>query len=296
MWPLLSLCMLMASRWLLEGALPGTASTLVSEGAGCVVIGGSLALYAGLRRKLPFRGSVGGRGFLVRVSAVVSILLAPALAAQVSGRHISSNNATLALALTPAVVAVADSVLGEVGQGDLSGLLWPGLAGITGLLLLLPQPAFAGWRPWLGLFVMPLLVGVGAVVLLPDHAAVKGSSDVRSEFWFLVFGCLLGGTVLCFWGKQQGELWREAQRACALDVVSLTLMFLALYRLRAVRWSAQFILIPLLGLMEGMLFLRPILDLRSWIGMGLIALGAIRQVLPRARATEGWQRLHEPEA
>ena len=52
------------------------------------------------------------------------------------------------------------------------------------------------------------------------------------------------------------------------------LTLLVLRRLGVVRWSAQFLLIPLLTLLEGVLLLRPVLDFRSWMAFVLLAVSS----------------------
>jgi drug/metabolite transporter (DMT)-like permease len=294
LWPLGALCLLSGSRWLVEGALPQTASTLSTEGIGCLMAAGlvgALALRSRSRpRVLPQSGlqalSVGVAGALV--------LTGPALAQVVAGSRISPDNGTLALALAPLVVAMLASGSGSTEGRDLPGMLWPGLAALTGLLLLLPQPAYSEWRPWLGLCTMPVLVSVGAWWFKRDWdeserrsgwggigLGLIGGAVVFAVLWVAKFGFGSDGGSSAF----GGPFWSGAWAGCGLDGLSALLALLALQRLRAVRWASQFLFIPFLALLEGMILLRPVLDVRSWVGLALVGLGAAYQLFRSPEAS-----------
>jgi threonine/homoserine efflux transporter RhtA len=72
----------------------------------------------------------------------------------------------------------------------------------------------------------------------------------------------------------------------ACDGVLALLSLLVLARLGAVRWSAQFALLPLLILLQGILILRPTITVRWVAGMLLIATASIYLLLPQAEETE----------
>jgi threonine/homoserine efflux transporter RhtA len=55
---------------------------------------------------------------------------------------------------------------------------------------------------------------------------------------------------------------------------------LALSRLGANRWSAQFVLVPLLILIEGMVLVRPGITTRWVVGLALVALASVYLLLP----------------
>ena len=62
--------------------------------------------------------------------------------------------------------------------------------------------------------------------------------------------------------------------------------FPLLARMGAERWSAQFALLPLFILLEGMLILRPPLMLRPVIGLLLLAVAGIYLLLPQTEEQE----------
>lgn len=294
-WPLGALCLLSGSRWLLEGALPQAASTLSTEGVGCLMAAGLVGLLA-LRSRVrlgdypPLRF----QGLVIGVAGAL-VLAGPAVAQVIAGRRISPDNGTLALALAPVVVAMLASGSGSAEGRDLPGMLWPGLAALTGLLLLLPQPAYSEWRPWLGLCSMPALVSVGAWWfgqgwddggLRPSSwggisLGLIGGAVVFAVLWVATIGFGSDGGSSAF----RGGFWSGAWAGCGLDGLSALLALLALQRLHAVRWVSQFLWIPLVGLLEGVVFLWPVLDARSWVGLGLVGVGAAYQLFRSADAS-----------
>ncbi len=274
-WPLGLLCVLVSSRWLIEQAVPSAASSFWTQAVGCLLAAGCVGGFRAIRSR---SGVV--LHSRVTVKGVLGYTLAfsgPALAGSLFGKHISSNNGTLAMALTPVVIATTVSVLDSSGDGDLIGSLLPGLAGLTGLLLLLPQPTFRSWMPWCALGAMPLLAGAGATMSQRLEQPKESRADAGP--YSLVFGLVMAGITFGVLATLQRRGSAGSGTACGLDALTALLSLLTLARMGAVRWGAQFLLIPLLGLVEGTVLLHPFLDVWSWIGMGLIALGSLRLLL-----------------
>ena len=302
-WPFAALCLLAGSRWLQEGALPATQSTAGSEAAGCIMAAGLVGFSGALRStgaqarqsRLPFWRTVG---------AAAVVLTAPAVAAAVSSRHVSGNDATLALALTPVVVAVASAANGTAETGGLAGRLWPGLAGMAGLLLLIPPPDFSGWRFVAALGALPLLSGCAAAGVQRGLEEAPGDTSPsrgrlarklsgslpRNPLGWEFFALLAAAAVFALlgprthWGQPQGG---SSFPAAGLDGLTFLLSLLVLRRLGAIGWAAQFLAIPLLTLLEGAGVLRPVLDLRSWIGFALLAVSSGYLLLPGS-ADQDW--------
>ncbi len=282
------LVLLTASRWLFEGMVPGSGSTPASEALGAVLAGcaflGSAAF--GAKGRSASAGSGQGR-WLRQVLAGCVVLTAPSLATLVAGRALGSNNGTFALTLTSVVVAVGGPVVSSQAEWDVVGRLWPGLAGSAGLLLLVPQPSFASWRPWLGLSALPLLTGVGAVIFQAVRPAVEdpdqrvSSAKASAKAREAALSCFLAALVL--FTLHQFLLRARVQveglaGAAVLDGATLYLSLLVLSRAGAVGWSAQFLVVPLLVVVEGVVLLHPVLDARSWLGMGLLLVSGVRQM------------------
>ena len=84
----------------------------------------------------------------------------------------------MALALTPVVIAVSEAATRH-SRETLAGRLWPGLAAIAGLLLLLIQPSLSNPAVDLVLVLTPLLTGCGAVLFCSAHEQPSGGFQQR---------------------------------------------------------------------------------------------------------------------
>ena len=281
-WPMGTLCLLGGSRWLLEGARPAAQSTYATQSLGflsAAAILGIGELWA--KRNLKERGS---GTFLLwlqqrprRVAGGVCALAGTGVASTITARTIRADDATLALALTSCVVAVGAAAMDSTAAPDMTARLWPGLAAIAGLLLLLPQPRVQDWRLGLALLAMPLLTGLGAaffseVKVSPNSAAEP--SRLGSAAWPSLLGAAAVYGILAWVSGRHESAFSSAstltKEAVSLDGTIAFLTMLSLLRLGAMRWSAQFILVPLVALLEGVVFLRPQLDSRSWLAFVLL--------------------------
>ena len=207
------------------------------------------------------------------------MLTGPAVAQALSSRYVSADDATLALCLTPVVVAVAASAT-ALEAGDMAARLWPGLAGAAGLLLLLPQPSLSGWRFVVALLALPLLAGIGAVHVTVTTEAAQTPTAVRGVSWLgatLFVSSLLFALLGLIAYRQSGAVGVSAL-AVAADGLQALLTILALQRLGAVRWSSQFLIVPLLTMLEGAVLLRPMLDTRSWLAFVLLGVSSGYQI------------------
>lgn len=209
--------------------------------------------------------------------AAALVLASPALSGAISDRHMNANAATLALALTPAVVAVAAAAY---GSGELAGSLWPGIAGLTGLLLLLPQPTLSSWRLDTALVAMPLISGISAAfVTFGAGASPAGEinatqrADRRIQGGLLLAAAIFG--VIALPGLLVGESGVFHPIAAVADGLTFWLLLWTLEHLGAARWSAQVLLTPLVTILEGVVLLRPTLTVRSWLGLLLLLVGGI---------------------
>ena len=278
-WPFVALCLMVSSRWVLEGAHPEAVSTAATEALGCFSAGCLVAGWAWWR-------SIRGRPLRSRTVPEINLSLAagllvsgPALASLIADRHLSGENATLALSLTPVVVAVASQHFYAETQENLTARLWPGLAGMAGLLLLLAQPKFSSWRFTAALAAMPLIAGVAAAFVRSRLHSLETSPLVTlpdDQRWLvpwptaaLIAAALVFGVLALRASGFQRE-FSCSPLAASLDGITASLSLLVLARAGAVRWSAQFLAIPLFTLLEGVFLLRPILDTRSWLAFTLL--------------------------
>lgn len=268
-WPLALLCLVRGSRWILSESLPGSVTTLGSAALGC---GSAAALYL-----LIFRPSAQkSRAQLLRPALSGALLITGPLLALLLPHSISPASVTMALALTPVVIAVAEAAARHTGE-TLAGRLWPGLAAIAGLLLLLTQPSLASPADDLILALTPVLTGCGAVLFSssPESrwripAALLGASAA------LALGAAINlATHVSTWPALPGL-------AAGFDALQALLALLALDRLSATRWSAQFAIVPLLILLEGLALIPSSLPARMLIGLLLLAFAALALLVPPA--------------
>ncbi len=275
-WPFVLLCVLGSSRWLLEGARPETASTNLTQAAGCLLAAGWLVLHALFFR----RRSDMSYGLLYKPLPAVCAgltIAGPSVWAVVSSRYIHAENVMLALALVPVVVAVAVPAFRASGSSDLAARLWPGLAGVTGLLLLVPQPTFSDWRFGLALAGMPVVGGTCAAFVSARSGSEARADGEAGDGFFSARALVV--SAMCFgflivWVNRGQESPQFSWVGSALDGMTFLCMLAVLERLGAVRWSAQFLLIPLLTLLEGVVFLRPFLTTRSWLAFALLGVSS----------------------
>ena len=192
---------------------------------------------------------------------------------------ITAGDATIALALCPVVIAVAASALQRESSRNPSAQLWPGLAAIAGLLLLLPEPSVRSVFGGLLLLGAPLLAGTGAVLVGEAEGVFAWTRAAALSGALLgagagnVLQALIRPPLLPAWTWSIG-------RASGIEALSLFLCFTVLLTLGARRWSAIFAVVPLLLSMEGLLLLRPPLSGRPFMGMGLLLWSSVSLLLP----------------
>lgn len=269
-WPFALLCLLHSSRWILSDAMPGTATTFGSAALGC---GSVAALYLLIVRPSALPRNSGPQ--IARVVLAGALVLAGPLIVLLRPALVPAESLTMALALTPVVLAVAETAVRHT-QTSLAGRLWPGLAAIAGLLLLLAQPSLSSPGADLLLALAPLLSGCGAVLFC----------STRPSAWRIP-AALFGGCAALALGAavnrlmHAGEGWPEMQGlAAGLDAGEALLSLLTLSRISATRWSAQFALVPLLTLLEGLAIMRSWIPARMIIGLLLLAAASIALLVP----------------
>ncbi len=276
-WPLALLCLVSGSRWVLDSTVPEARSTLASAAWGYGGAALTVLLWTLLRGVLFQRATI--RPLKLSNWPVVGlgalVLAGPAVSVEIAGRHIGGNTGTVAMALTPVVAAVGVSAY--AATGEVAGLLWPGLAGVAGLLLLLPFPDLSFWRTDLALASMPLIAGVGA------SAAGHRLSDIddvslqngHSTAWFAPALAVASAVFCCLSlsAMRGGERLSVSFTGAAADGLTSWLTLMVLARLGAMRWSAQFLLAPSVTILEGIFVVRPALTMRSWMGIALLVLG-----------------------
>ena len=276
-WPFVLLLLAGASRWGLAAVRPDAASTLASEAVGCAWA--ALVSLAFLIR-LPNAAPPQPTSNAVRLRWVLSgamLFGGPAVALLFRGQDLDSGSLTIALALTPVIIAIAASALGTESSDGIAGRIWPGLAAVAGLLLVLAQPTLGDARTGLALILAPALTGVGAVLFCMDQP--------RSAFRFVA--ALLGASALFAVALAEtsfaaGTRPSVSLLAIACDGVLALLGVVALAQLGSTRWSSQFTWVPLLIILEGILLVRPQLTTHWVIGLALLVVASVYLLLPQS--------------
>jgi len=268
-WPFALLCLLHGSRWILSGSLPGSATTIASASLGC---GSAAALYLLiLRPAVPTREQ---RSQLLRAAVGGALLITGPIVVLAYPHAIPAANLTMALALTPVVIAVYESAARHTSE-SLAGRLWPGLAAIAGLLLLLTQPSLANPVQDLFLVLAPLLTGCGAVIFCSAQASTS-----RLPAALLGASALLGVGAAINLATHVGGWPDMAGLAAGFDAAEALLALVALGKLSATRWSAQFAIVPLIVLLEGVLMVPASVPARMIVGLLLLAVAAVALLIP----------------
>ena len=271
-WPLALLLVAASSRWAVSEAHPEAESTLLSKGLGCVWAAlVSLALVVRRPARSTLRRS--WRGLL----AGAMLLCGPAVSLLIGARAVEASGLTMALVLTSVAVAVAAAALGTVSPEGVAGRIWPGLAAVAGLLLMLAEPGLSDVRSDVALALAPVLTGAGAAWFCSDGNVSPWRKTTALAGAAVVFGVAVVG-----WSLRVHEWPTVSLTAVAYDGVLALLSVLTLVRLGATRWSAQFTLQPLLVLLEGTVLVRSGISIRWVAGLGLLAVASAYLLLPQA--------------
>ncbi|HSU18171.1 MAG TPA: hypothetical protein VLI45_00380 [Acidobacteriaceae bacterium] len=203
------------------------------------------------------------------------VIAGPLLALFAPRAALTGASIAMALALTPVVLAVVEAATHHSGE-SLPGRLWPGLAAVAGLLLLLSEPSLA--NPWTDVLLaaIPVLTGCGA-------ALVCSAQESPMRMPLALFGAAgaFGLAVLMRAAAQQGIASPDSHGlAMGLDALEGFLCVLALGRLSAARWSSQFVLVPLLVLVQGAVLLRGALAGRVVVGLLLLVVAGVALLVP----------------
>lgn len=187
-WPLLALLVAGAARWIVTDTHPEAGSTLVSEALGCAWA--ALLVWAVAPRSARW---VGGSGWKTMPAGAI-LVGGPVTALLAHAPLVDPGGLTMALALTPVVVAVASDALSRGQTDDVAGRLWPGLAAVAGLLLVLVTPSLSDVRSDFVLALTPLLAGVGAAwfCVQPGTAAGKLRSGLAGAAMLFAVAALVG--------------------------------------------------------------------------------------------------------
>lgn len=207
----------------------------------------------------------------------------PAIGLILPGRDLDSSALTIALALTPIIIAIASSAVGAESPEGIAGRIWPSLAAVAGLLLVLVQPSLGDLRTDILLLLAPLLAGLGAVLFRTDHSLSRPRIALA-----LLGACALFAFALATSRFLTGAHPTLSLLAIACDGLVALLGITALARLGSTRWASQFTWIPLLIIVEGIALVHPTLTAHWFAGLILLIVAGVYLLLPQQdEATTG---------
>jgi hypothetical protein len=269
-----------ASRWAVAAVRPDADSTLASETIGCawatLLSLAFFALQPKPTRPVASQPAPSRAARLRWLLAGAMFFAGPAIELLVRGRDLDSSALTIALALTPVIIAIASSALGTESSEGIAGRIWPGLAAVAGLLLVLVQPTLGDLRTDLALALAPTLTGVGAVLFCVDQPRAASRIPTALLGASTLFAIALAGSYFVAHTRPSLSLL-----AVACDGIMALLGVTTLVQLGATRWSSQFTWVPLLVILEGIVLVRPQLTAHWFIGLILLILAGVYLLLPQ---------------
>jgi hypothetical protein len=270
-----ALCILAGTSWVIPEMMGEGLPPLERQGVLFGVIGLCALVVAVRRVRLQSVGKV-----YVRVAlAAVGIFGVSDVVAEYSRRSVPSYSRSALYAMVPVVVvmAVAASVTGGSEERGARRLLVPALAGLGGLLLLLPlqfSGTVLGWLMLSFVCVAVVLTGLASVWMY----RLLRECDLAMA---IAVAGLANATFLLVWsGIREEMVWRWSglasvvSLASLVDIVEVLLILWLFGKMLPTRFAARYLMIPLLTVLEGLILERPEVTVRIACGTLLLAAGA----------------------
>jgi hypothetical protein len=281
------LCVLAASSWVIPQNSPSVLPLLEVQGILFFLIGLIallISLRGGWRRQKVseyWRVAVGSLGFFG----------APLVVAEYAGGSVPSLTRSALFALAPVVVVIVVAA-GDMATGEerrARRFLVPALIGAGGLLLLLPLEISGSLRG-------RLMVGlVGAAVVLVGVTSVwlyRLLGEIRWVEGIALAGLMNGLFLLVCSAFLEAMVWRWTDLRLVgsisflVDGIEVLLILWLLRGMKPVRFSARYLVIPLLTVLESFVVERPEVTARIVCGTVLLAAGASALLFWKARDEE----------
>jgi hypothetical protein len=261
-------CLIVGSEWLLP-AVSGVIRGLVFA-----VVGIAAAILSG-GLSWPSVGNVGRLAL-----AAVLLLGVPEVAVGWGLRHVAGNLWVVVLTVVPAMVVL---VVAQSSGDGVRRLLGPALAGLGGILLIVPVdvPGSLVGRVALALLILCAVgIAIGSVWI---HRLLRGFGFALAVAVF----CLANALVLFGWGVFEGAGWGLSGLGwVVVQGVEVLLLVVLLQGMSPVRFGARYLVIPLVTVAEGYVLLRPELTWRMGFG-ALLLVGSAAFLLLSREVDEG---------
>lgn len=268
------LCILSGTSWAIPREMSDGLPPLEQQGILFGVIGLTALLSAGRR---VWSRNIGPRHIRL-AAAAVGFFGVPMVVAEYARGSVPAISRSALFALVPVVVVMTVASGESVGREERGARLFlmPALAGLGGLLLLLPLAFSSSARGWMMLaFVCAavVLVGLASVwlyrllrgVALADAIAVVGLANAA----FLLISSAVREEVV--W--RGNGLASVMSIASLVDLVEVLLIVWLLREMPPIRFAARYLVIPLLTVLESYVVMRPEWTVRMGFGTALLAAG-----------------------
>lgn len=270
-----ALCILSGTSWAIPAEMASELPGLERQGILFGAVGLIALLFAGRRvwsRKRSLRSA--------RVAATsVGFFAVPLVVSEYARGSVPSISRSALFAMTPVVVVLVVAAGDWAGREERSArmFLMPALAGLGGLLLLLPFE-FSGsvrGRVMLGVVCAAVVVvGIASVWLY----RLLGGFGFAGGMAVMGFA---NAVFLLAWSAAVGEgVWRVSALVPAVsleslaDVAEVLLIVWLLREMPPIRFAARYLVIPLVTVLESLVVMRPAATIRMWCGIVLLAAGA----------------------
>jgi drug/metabolite transporter (DMT)-like permease len=272
---LLLLCLLWAWASLRPDLLPASGhepnvSPLLREAA----LLGMFAVLSGLATLL--RRTQRPRGFTMTILVGLGLFVVPVLLITLGKDWIDDPTRVALFSLTPVFAIVFEPHINDLTPPERRGAFAAALAAVAGTLLVfpldIPHSTAAGFA-MCGVLVSA--ASIAAANCLGVRIASQQATGSAPSFAAIAAGfaaVCLGALDLAM--RHFASALASLNPWDALDLVALALLFWLMPRMSAVRMTTRFLIAPLLANLIGIALLRPALQLRSWTGLLLIAIGS----------------------
>jgi drug/metabolite transporter (DMT)-like permease len=269
-----ALCILSGTSWVIPSVISGELPPLEQQG----FLFGVTALIALLfaRRGLWLR--VRSLRWTRLAVAVVGFFGVPIMVAEFARGSVPAISRSALFAMVPVVVVLAVAAVDATGgeERGARGFLVPALAGLGGLLLLLPLEFSGSIRGRVMLAVVCAAVVLVELVSVWLYRLLHGINfaEAIAVAGFANAAFLLGWSVVrgdVVW--RLGELVSIVSVSSLVDVVEVLLIVWLLREMPPVRFASRYLVIPLLTILESYVLVRPGWTVRMGFGTLLLVAG-----------------------